>query len=134
MHKYTLKYYKIRVDNMKMIYQKELEKIKKIIKGKPRGTTVKEISEKINVNRNVVAKYLDVLQMAGEVDVEKYGRSKVYFPSKSVPISTIFDFSNDFIIVVRKDMTTVEINTPFIKYLGLMKKDKIVGKKKEQQA
>ena len=128
MHKYTMKYYKTRVNPMKMIYQKELDKIKKIIKGNPRGTTLKEISEKINVNRNVVAKYLDVLQMAGEVDVEKYGRSKVYYPSKSVPISTIFDFSNDFIIVVRKDMTTVEINSPFIKYLGLMKKDKIVGK------
>jgi len=110
------------------MYQKELKKIKKIVNGKTRGVTVNEISKKIGVNRNVVAKYLDVLQMAGEVDVEKYGRSKVYFASRSVPISTVFDYSNDFIIVVGKDMTTVEINTPFIKYLGLLKKDQIIGK------
>ena len=113
---------------MKVSYQKELEKIKKIIKEKPRGITTKEIAKKIGINRNAVGKYLDVLQMAGEVDVEKFGRSKVYFSSKSVPISTVFDYANDFVIVVTKDMTTAEINTPFIRYLGVMKKDKIIGK------
>jgi len=66
--------------------------------------------------------------MAGDVDVEKFGRSKVYFSASSVPISKVFDFANDFIIVVRKDMTTVEINTPFIEYLGIMEKDRFIGK------
>lgn len=113
---------------MKIEYQKELEKIKKIIERHPRGTTIKETSKKIGINRNVVAKYLDVLQIAGQVEVERFGRSKVYFPSHSVPISAMFDFANEFIIVVRKDMTTVEINNPFVKYLGLESKDKIIGK------
>jgi len=113
---------------MKINYQKELEKIKKIIKNNPRGVTIKEISEKIGVNRNVVGKYLDVLQMEGKVDVKKFGRSHVYFPAQSVPISTMFDYSNDFIIVVRKDMTTIEINNPFIEYLGLINKKNTLGK------
>ena len=103
---------------MKINYQKELEKIKKIIKNNPRGVTIKEISEKIGVNRNAVGKYLDVLQMEGKVDVKKFGRSHVYFPAQSVPISTMFDYSNDFMVVVRKDLTTVEINNPFIKYFS----------------
>lgn len=113
---------------MKINYQKELEKIIIIIKNNPRGVTIKEISEKINVNRNAVGKYLDVLQMEGKVDVKKFGRSHVYFPAQSVPISTMFDYSNDFIVVVRKDMTAIEINTPFIKYLGLTNKEKNIGK------
>jgi len=113
---------------MKINYQKELEKIIVIIKNNPRGVTIKEISEKIDINRNAVGKYLDVLQMEGKVDVKKFGRSHVYFPSQSVPISTMFDYSNDFIVVVRKDMTAVEINTPFIKYLGLPSKEKNIGK------
>ena len=113
---------------MKVSYQKELEKIKEIIKERPRGVTTKEIAKKIDINRNAVGKYLDVLQMAGEVDVEKFGRSKVYFSSKSVPISTMFDHANEFMIVVTKDMMTVEINIPFVKYFGLMNKDKIIGK------
>ena len=111
-----------------MEYQKQLEKIKKIIKGNPRGTKIKEISKKININRNVIAKYLDVLQMAGQIEVEKFGRSKVYFPARSIPISAMFDFSNELIIVVRKDMTAVEINNPFVKYLGMANKEKIIGK------
>lgn len=128
MLKYSLKHNRHCDRKMKISYQKELEKIKKIIKEKPRGITTKEIAKKIGINRNAVGKYLDVLQMAGEVDVEKFGRSKVYFSSKSVPISTMFDYANDFVIVVTKDMKTVEINNPFVKYLGLMKKDKIIGK------
>ncbi len=113
---------------MKISYQKELDKIKKIIKESPRGTTTKEIAKKIGVNRNVVGKYLDVLQVRGEVDVEKFGRSKVYFTSKSVPISAMFDYTNEFIVVVTKDMKAIEINSPFVKYLGLGKKEKIIGK------
>ena len=113
---------------MEITYQKELDKIKKIIAERPRGITTKEISKIIGINRNAVGKYLDVLQMAGEVDVEKFGRSKVYFSAKSVPISKVFDFANDFVIVVSKDMITLEINTPFIEYLDIMKKDELIGK------
>jgi orotate phosphoribosyltransferase-like protein len=113
---------------MKVSYQKELDKIKKIIQEKPRGVTTKEIAKNIDINRNAVGKYLDVLQTAGEIDVEIFGRSKVYFPSKSVPITTIIDFSNELIAVVSENMTALEINTPFVKYLGLKDKDKIIGK------
>jgi len=114
---------------MRLEYKKELEKIKKILDANPHGTTIKEVSNKIGLNRNVVAKYLDVLQIAGQVEIEKFGRSKVYFPAHSVPLSSMFDFANDFIIVVRKDMTTVQINNPFVKYLGIESKKKIIGKK-----
>jgi len=114
---------------MEITYQKELDKIKKIIKERPHGITTKEIAKKIGINRNVVAKYLDVLQISGDVEVERFGRSKVYFPSRSIPISKVIDFSNDFIVVVRKDMTAVEINNPFIKYLGSTEKRKYIGKK-----
>lgn len=114
---------------MKISYQKELDKIKKIIKESSRGITTKEIAKKIGINRNAVGKYLDVLQVKGEVDVEKFGRSKVYFPSKSVPLSTMFDYTNEFIVVVTKDMKTIEINNSFVKYLGLAKKDDVIGKR-----
>ena len=113
---------------MKIDYHKELEKILEIIKKNPKGSTIKEISKKIGVNRNAVAKYLDVLHVAGQVEVKKFGPAKVYFPSKSVPISTLFEFSDDFIIIVGEDMATVEINTPFLEYLELLNKNKVIGK------
>ena len=40
----------------------------------------------------------------------------------------MFDYSNEFILVVTTDMKAVEINTPFVEYLGLMNKDEIIGK------
>jgi DNA-binding transcriptional regulator LsrR (DeoR family) len=113
---------------MKISYEKELDKIKKIVKESPRGITTKDIAKKIGINRNVVGKYLDVLQVKGEVDVEKFGRSKVYFSSRSVPVSAVFDYAKEFIIVVTKDMKTIEINNPFVKYLGLAKKEDVIGK------
>ena len=128
MYKYILKNHRACDSKMKISYKRELDKIKKMIEERPRGITTKEIAKKIGVNRNVVGKYLDILQIVGEVDVEKFGRSKVYFTSRSVPISTVFDYSNDFIVVVGKDMTAIEINNPFVKYLGLLKKSQIIGK------
>lgn len=113
---------------MKISYEKELDKIKKIINESPRGITTKDIAKKIGINRNAVGKYLDVLQVKGEVDVEKFGRSKVYFSSKSVPVSAMFDYTKEFIIIVTKDMKTIEINNPFIEYLGLVKKEDVIGK------
>ena len=113
---------------MKIEYQKELEKIKKILEEKPRGVTIKDISKKIGVNRNVVAKYLDVLQIEGQIEVERFGRSKVYFPSSSVPLSTMFDFSYDLMFIVGDDMNIVEINTPLVKYFDLLKKDNVIRK------
>jgi hypothetical protein len=115
-------------ETMKVSYQKELDKIKRIIQEKPRGTTTKEIAKNIGINRNAVGKYLDVLQTTGEVDVEVYGRSKVYFPPKSVPISTMIDYSNELILVVSNTMTILEINTPFVNFIGLKEKEKLIGK------
>jgi len=113
---------------MQLEYQKTLDKIKKIIAENPRGTTIKDIVDKVGINRNVIAKYLDVLIMTGDIDGELYGRSKVYYPAKSIPISKMADYTNDFILVVRKDLTAAEINNPFVKYLGLPTKEKIMGK------
>ncbi len=39
-----------------MEYQKQLEKIRKIIKGNPRGTTIKEISKKIDIKSQCCSK------------------------------------------------------------------------------
>ena len=110
---------------MKIEYQKELEKIKKILEEKPRGVTIKEISKKIGVNRNVVAKYLDVLQIEGQIEVERFGRSKVYFPSSSVPLSTMFDFSYDLIIIVGADMNIIEIVLDYSRDPVVIENDKL---------
>ena len=59
-------------------YKDELSRIKKILKANPRGLTITEISHKIDINRNSVAKYLDVLVTSGHVEKRQVGPAKVY--------------------------------------------------------
>lgn len=113
---------------MKVDYYRELEKVLEIVRSHPRGCTIKEVSEEIGINRNAVAKYLDVLQVAGQVEMRRVGPAKVYFPSRSVPISRLFDFSEDFLVIIDEGLLTVEVNMPFLRYVNIMNKEEIVGK------
>lgn len=116
------------VTTMKVDYHEELEKVLEIVKRHPKGCTIREVSEELGINRNAVAKYLDVLQVAGQVEMRRVGPAKVYFPSKSVPISVLFDFSDEFIIIVDEKLVTVEANRPFLRYIDVSDKKEIIGK------
>jgi len=57
-------------------------KIKNLLKKDPRGLNIREISEKLHINRNSVAKLLDILTAKEEVEIRVHGRSKIYYPAK----------------------------------------------------
>jgi PAS domain S-box-containing protein len=56
-----------------------LSKIKNLLKKDQRGLNIREISEKLTINRNSVAKLLDVLTAKEEVEFRVHGRSKIYY-------------------------------------------------------
>jgi PAS domain S-box-containing protein len=91
-------------------YQKELAKIKDILKDNPRGMTVSDISRKIHINRNSVAKYLDVLLISGQAEMVTFGPARVFFPSRRIPISNILNFTSDYVIILDKDLKINNIN------------------------
>lgn len=97
-------------------YQKELTKIKKILKGNPKGMSVKNIAQTLNTNRNTVAKYLDVLQISGYVEKDDFGTAKVYTLSRHVPISTMLNFSTDCVVIVDKDHKIIHANDTFLDF------------------
>jgi len=66
-------------------YQKEIETIKRILKENPKGMTVTDVSRKIKINRNSVAKYLDIMRISGYVEMVTFGPAKVFFPSRRIP-------------------------------------------------
>jgi PAS domain S-box-containing protein len=59
-----------------------LSKIKNLLKKDPRGLNIREISEKLDINRNSVAKLLDILTAKEEVEFRIHGRSKIYYLAK----------------------------------------------------
>jgi PAS domain S-box-containing protein len=103
--------------------QEQLSKIRKVLKANPRGMTVSQISKEINLNRNSVAKYLEVLLISGHVEMRSYGPAKVFFLSQRVPISAMLDFSSDYMLVLDRDFRIIKVNDNFLKLVGMERED-----------
>jgi PAS domain S-box-containing protein len=104
-------------------YQKELTNIKKILKENPRGMTVTDISREMKINRNSVAKYLDILLISGQAEMVTFGPAKVYFPSRRIPLSAILNYTLDYILLVDKDLKIVRINDNLLDFLDTSRDD-----------
>ena len=100
-------------------YQQEIALIQKILKENPKGMTVTDISRKIKINRNSVAKYLDIMKISGMVEMITFGPAKVYFPSRRIPITDMINYTSDFIVVFDSDMKITMINDSFLRFLGV---------------
>jgi PAS domain S-box-containing protein len=103
--------------------QDQLSTIRKVLKANPRGMTVSQISKEINLNRNSVAKYLEVLLISGHVEMRSYGPAKVFFLSQRVPISAMLDFSSDYMLVLDRDFRIINVNDNFLKLVGMERED-----------
>ena len=91
-------------------YHPELSHIKDLLRSHPRGMTIIDISQNIGINRNSVAKYLDVLLISGQVEMHAVGTAKLYFLSKRVPISAMLSLSSDYVIIFDNEMAVQYIN------------------------
>lgn len=107
-------------------YQREITLIQNILKENPKGMTVTDISRKIKINRNSVAKYLDIMRISGQVEMITFGPAKVFFPSRRVPISDMINYTSDLILTFDSDMRITMINDTFVRFFKI-KRSNIVG-------
>lgn len=113
--------------------QEQISKITKVLRDNSRGMTVTEISKEIGLNRNSVAKYLEVLLISGHVEMRSYGPAKVFFLSQRVPMSALIDFSSDYIIILDRDLKTIQVNDNFLKLVNI-ERETMLGQKLEDFA
>ena len=106
-------------------YQKELVRIRKILKENPKGMTVTDISREMDLNRNSVAKYLDILLISGHAEMVTFGPAKVFFPSRRIPLSAMLNFTLDYIVLIDKDLKLLQMNENILKVINLDKKEVI---------
>ena len=99
-------------------YQQEITLIQHILKENPKGMTVTDISRKIKINRNSVAKYLDIMRISGLVEMITFGPAKVYFPAKRVPISDMLNYTSDYVLTFDANMKITMINESFLSFLN----------------
>lgn len=107
-------------------YQQEITLIKQILKENPKGMTVTDISRKIKINRNSVAKYLDIMRISGHVEMITFGPAKVFFPSRRVPVHNMLDYTSDYILVFDKNYRINTINNSFLDFLEA-NREEIIG-------
>ena len=87
-----------------------MQQIKRHLKQNPRGLTISDAASKMQMNRNLVAKYLDMLLISGQVEMQEIGAAKVYFLSHRVPIASMLDLSSDMVIILDDEQEVVWVN------------------------
>jgi PAS domain S-box-containing protein len=108
-------------------YNQELEQIKRVLRGTSKGLTVIEIARHLQVNRNSVAKYLDILRTSGLVEMKAVGSAKIYSITKRVPVSSILSLSSDYIFVLDNDAKITYVNENVLNF-EKRSSEEIVGK------
>lgn len=106
--------------------KRELSRVMELLKEEPRGLSITDISRLLNMNRNSVSKYLNMLLISGHVDMRSIGVAKVYFLSHRIPISAMLDFSSDAILVLNANQKIVQANDNFLLFTGY-ERDEIMG-------
>ena len=107
--------------------RRELSRVIELLRGEPGGLSITDISRSLDMNRNSVSKYLNMLVISGRVDMRSIGVSKVYTLSDRVPISSLLDFSSDAILVLNGKQEIVMANANFLAFAG-HKRDDVIGR------
>lgn len=106
--------------------QEPLKKIKSLLRFHRNGLTITDIAQKLQLNRNSTAKYLEILLISGDVNLHSYGPAKVYTFSQKMPISAMLKFSADIILLIDNEMRVLDANENALSILG-MARDDLVG-------
>ncbi len=112
---------------MAVLDQDKVDRIKHLLKIHPKGLTISDLSYKMKVNRNLMAKYLDMLLISGQVEMNTIGSAKVFHLSHLIPISAMLEFSSDLVIMLDEQQHILQVNEPVISLLK-MEKEHLLGK------
>ena len=100
-------------------YQSEITKIKELLGEHPEGMSITAISGELSINRNSIAKYMDILQIQGSVDGRKVGTSKIYYLSERLPAASIMRFCTSPLFVINQDFVIINLNRSFSECIGI---------------
>ncbi|HIH02341.1 MAG TPA: PAS domain S-box protein [Methanoregulaceae archaeon] len=94
-------------------------KIRTLLKAHPKGLIITEISQRLGINRNSAAKYLEILLFTGQVEVRQIGMAKIYTVSQRVPLSGLLRFAREQIVVVDDEGRIIQVNDRLLDFWQL---------------
>ncbi|NMB79199.1 MAG: PAS domain S-box protein [Methanomicrobiales archaeon] len=102
--------------------------IKELLAKHPDGMSIRQVSEMLGINRNSVAKYLDMLQMQGRVTVRRLGAAKIYSLGNRLPADAVFRLARSGVIQFNHMLIVIGLNATAEESLRVSR-DEILGKK-----
>lgn len=103
--------------------RENLNKIRSLLKFHPRGLTISDISQRLKMNRNSVAKYLEILEISGCVEMRQMGAAKVFYLSQRIPLAAILGFTKEGIVVINEEGRISQVNERFCRMFDLNQQD-----------
>jgi PAS domain S-box-containing protein len=110
--------------------ENELERIKELLKISPKGLSIEEVSNKLNLNRATSAKYLNSLVMSGQADMRALGPAKLFYLTHRLTLPNLLSLATDLIIILDHDLFIQEVNDSFASSFHVTKAE-LKGKKIE---
>lgn len=89
--------------------------------------TVSDIAREIHINRNSVAKYLDILLISGHVEMMTFGPAKVFFPSSRIPLTALLNFTHEYIALLSRELKFLQVSENLLKFIDIQRSD-LIGK------
>jgi PAS domain S-box-containing protein len=102
-------------------------RILRALRFRPKGMTITEVAKQLGVTRNPVSKHLEILQIAGKVDVRQIGNAKLYSLAQRVPISAFLCFTKNLILILDADQRIIQVNDQCLRHLR-QSKDDLIGR------
>jgi len=100
-----------------------LQHIRTLLAQNRRGMTTREIGERLCIHRHSVAKYMDRLIAQGDAETANFGKTRVFFPARRVPVSALLNLSSDLVCRVDESEHLLSANPKFHDFFGLDGRD-----------
>jgi PAS domain S-box-containing protein len=108
-------------------YERIAVQITNLLRIHPRGMTITGISQALRLNRNSVAKYLEILVTSGRVEKQRVGRAKLFFLSQRVPFSALLNLASEMILILDEDSRIWYVNGNLLSFEGRAREE-LIGK------
>ncbi|ABS55619.1 putative PAS/PAC sensor protein [Methanoregula boonei 6A8] len=108
-------------------HQEEISRIREELEQHPEGLSITDIAGLLGLNRNSVARYMDLLQIQGLADGRKRGTSKVYYRSRRVPADSLREICFQPFVTFDQDGVATDYNPAFSRFAGLSR-EQILGR------
>ncbi|PKG32796.1 PAS domain-containing protein, partial [Methanoregula sp.] len=100
-------------------FQEDIQRIRELLAANREGLSITDISSVLDINRNTVAKYMEILQIQGAADGRKRGTSKVFFLTERIPAVSLKKVCSRPYFVVDMDGTISDANYEFCTLAGI---------------